>query len=389
MAPTARAPRSPPDPERRRLVAVGEPAPLFVQACTNNPRFELGLAAGRYIVLCFFGSAGDASGQDLLSVLASRRSLFDDDNIAFFGVSADPADEARVFQDLPGIRFFWDFDLEASRLYGSVLEDAPSPPQSYRRQWFVLDPTLRVMGRGDAGEQGEGAGALIAVLESLPPASRFAGVELQAPILYLPNVFEPEFCRRLIAYHQTRPSQASGVMREREGRTVAVEQDRFKRRLDCTIQDPDLVGMIQSRIARRVAPEILKVHQFKATRMERYLVGCYDSQDGGHFRAHRDNTTRGTRHRRFAVSVNLNDDFEGGEIAFPEYGPRRFKPPAGAAVVFSCSLLHAVSPMTRGRRYVFLPFLYDEDAARTREASAQDSAGGERARTKRGQGRRR
>jgi predicted 2-oxoglutarate/Fe(II)-dependent dioxygenase YbiX len=38
-------------------------------------------------------------------------------------------------------------------------------------------------------------------------------------------------------------------------------------------------------------------------------------------------------------------------LAFPEYGPRRFKPPVGGAVVFSCSLPHAVARMTRGRRY--------------------------------------
>jgi hypothetical protein len=38
-------------------------------------------------------------------------------------------------------------------------------------------------------------------------------------------------------------------------------------------------------------------------------------------------------------------------------------------VVFSCSLLHAVSRVTRGRRYAFLPFLYDDAAARIREAN--------------------
>ena len=69
------------------------------------------------------------------------------------------------------------------------------------------------------------------------------------------------------------------------------------------------------------------------------------------------------------MSINLNDDFEGGEVSFPEYGPRGFKPPPGGAVVFSCSLLHAVSKVTRGRRYAFLPFLYDDAAAKVREAN--------------------
>src|SRR5215208_4582634 len=132
----------------------------------------------------------------------------------------------------------------------------------------------------------------------------------------------------------------------RSGRTIPIE-------------DAELI--------RRINLEIEKVHFFKPTRMERYIVSCYAAEDGGHFRPHRDNTTSGTAHRRFAVSINLNHDFEGGEVRFPEYGPRSYKAPPGGAVVFSCPLLHAVSKVMRGRRYAFLPFLYDEEAARIRE----------------------
>ena len=105
--------------------------------------------------------------------------------------------------------------------------------------------------------------------------------------------------------------------------------------------------------------------------MERYIVSCYAAEDEAHFRAHRDNTTKGTAHRRFAVSINLNADFEGGEVSFPEYGSRSFKAPIGGAVIFPCALLHAVSKVTSGRRYAFLPFLYDEEAAKVRETNNQ------------------
>jgi hypothetical protein len=37
--------------------------------------------------------------------------------------------------------------------------------------------------------------------------------------------------------------------------------------------------------------------------------------------------------------------------------------------VFSCSLLHQVSAVTAGKRYAFLPFLYDDAAAKIREAN--------------------
>jgi len=116
-------------------------------------------------------------------------------------------------------------------------------------------------------------------------------------------------------------------------------------------------------------PEIRKAFQFETTRIERYIIACYDSAKGGHFRAHRDNTTPGTAHRRFAATINLNDDFDGGELWFPEFGPRRYRPPAGGAVVFSCSLLHEAMPVTQGTRYAVLPFLYDDAAARIREAN--------------------
>ena len=43
--------------------------------------------------------------------------------------------------------------------------------------------------------------------------------------------------------------------------------------------------------------------------------------------------------------------------------------------MFSCSLLHEAAPVTSGKRYVFLPFLYDEEAARVREENSGALAG--------------
>jgi predicted 2-oxoglutarate/Fe(II)-dependent dioxygenase YbiX len=50
----------------------------------------------------------------------------------------------------------------------------------------------------------------------------------------------------------------------------------------------------------------------------------------------------------------------------PEYGSRTYRAPTGGAVVFSCSLLHEATAVTRGRRFAFLPFLYDDEAAKVR-----------------------
>jgi predicted 2-oxoglutarate/Fe(II)-dependent dioxygenase YbiX len=104
--------------------------------------------------------------------------------------------------------------------------------------------------------------------------------------------------------------------------------------------------------------------------MDRYIVACYDSAVGGHFYRHRDNVNAGAQHRRFAVSLNLNSDYEGCDLVFPEFGRRAYRAPHGGAVVFSCGALHQVTPVTRGRRYAFLAFLYGEADAASRERNS-------------------
>jgi peroxiredoxin/predicted 2-oxoglutarate/Fe(II)-dependent dioxygenase YbiX len=365
--PEAEAAPAAPQAQRYRRVEPGDPAPWFRQRSSSNPTYNFDTVGGRYVVLCFFASAGDAAGQEALKILDEHRALFNDADVAFFGVSLDPGDETRVKGQLPGIRYIWDFDASVSRLYGVAPVETDSQKIAVRRLWLVIDPMLRVRAVIPFRPDGTDRHQVVELLEALPPRERFVGFPIQAPILVLPNVFEPEFCRQLISLYETHGGAESGFMREIDGKTVMTHDFAHKRRSDYVITDEKIVEATRSRIRRRIVPEIQKAHQAVMTRMERYIVACYDSTNGGHFRAHRDNTTKGTAHRRFAVSINLNAEFEGGEVSFPEYGPQSFKPPPGGAVVFSCSLLHAVSPMTAGRRFAFLPFLYDDEAAKLRE----------------------
>lgn len=341
----------------------GDPAPGFFQRTPANPRYRFDSAAGRYIVLLFLHSAAGPAA-DRLAAATGRSDLFDDSFAALFVVSTDPEDEAqgRLANRVPGLRIFWDGDQTISRLYGAVVEGGKK-----RGAWVIIDPTMRVIDTVPFAADGSDIARALDLLAGLPPPARFAGIELQAPILYLPRVFEPDLCSHLIGLYEMQGGEASGFMREENGKTVPVHDTRHKVRRDIVIEDANLIAKLQARILRRIVPEIRKIHMFEATRMERYIVSCYDGTEGGHFAPHRDNTTSGTAHRRFAVSINLNDDFDGGEVSFPEYGPRGFKAPAGGAVVFSCTLLHTVSRVTRGRRYAFLPFLYDEAAARIRQ----------------------
>ncbi|HYD17083.1 MAG TPA: 2OG-Fe(II) oxygenase [Patescibacteria group bacterium] len=356
-------------------LGTGDPAPWFTQRSYSNPEYRFDTAAGRYIVMGFFASAGSPGGQEALEVIRQNRALFDDKHLAFFGISIDAGDEAqkRVHEEMPGLRYFWDFDLAVSKLYGSVARNfSPADGRVVaRRIWYVLDPTMRIMAAIPMDSNPNHGAELIAFLKALPPVEKFAGIELQAPVIYLPNVFEPELCQRLIDIYEDQGGVESGFMRDVGGKTVGIVDYGLKRRSDVVLTDETLLAELRARLKKRLVPEIEKIHFFHATRIERFIVACYDGAHGGFFRPHRDHTTKGTAHRRFAVTINLNNDFEGGELNFPEYGPRTFKPPPGGAVVFSCALLHAVTPVTKGKRYAFLPFLYDEAAAKIRAENQQ------------------
>lgn len=353
---------------------VGDPAPLFSAPTHSTRPFQFGAAAGRMVVLSFLGEARRAGFAPLHAELAELRAAFDDERFCFFGVSLDAAEFGPdgLREELPGIRWFLDADGAVSALYGALQRNGDGT-RSYQPFSLLLDQRLRVLAQlplAGAGLERHLA-RLLATGLAIPADEASAPATRQAPALMVPRVFEAGFCEQLIRYYRENRSEDSGFMRDQEGKTVGVYDYSTKRRRDCSIEDEAVRRQCMLRIHRRLVPEIKRAYQFEATRMERYIVACYEGENGGHFRAHRDNTTRATAHRRFAVSLNLNADYDGGEIWFPEYGRQQFRPAPGEAVVFSCSMLHEATPVTRGTRYVFLPFLYDDAAAALRQETEQ------------------
>lgn len=346
----------------------GDPAPWFFAPTASNSRYNFASVAGRYVVLAFAGPAGRPAAAAAHEAMrrAQAEGVLNDARTAGFVVSIDPADdvEGGPRDAVPGLRVFRDRDGAVSRLYG-VAVAGEGGAMRYAPCAFLLDPLLRVMVVAPIERIEE----LLALVRRLPEPALHTGFEVPAPVLVLPRVMEPELCRQLIAVYETGGGEESGFMVERDGKTVGVYDPSTKKRRDQEIMDERLRAALRACVTRRIAPEMRKAFQFNPTRIERYIVARYDGAEGGHFRAHRDNTTPGTAHRRFAVTINLNDGFDGGELWFPEFGTRRYRPPVGGAVVFSCSVLHEATPVTRGVRYATLPFLYDDAAAKVRQAN--------------------
>ncbi len=348
-----------------RPLVIGEAVPAFHARAEGNPRFAFDTVAGRWVLVLIPGPMGEpGKAERLAATVGPHAARFDTTNLAMIVIGTDPADEAAGrLRDGTGRRVLWDDDGAARRAFRAVAEDG-----ALRPGWLLLDPQLRVFGIWGLEE---GAQAM-AVLARLPPPGDHAGVPMHAPVLILPRVFEPAFCRRLIALYEAQGGEETGFMRDVGGRTVGILDRNQKRRRDTLIEDEALQAQIRARLTTRLVPEVQRAFQFLATRIERYIVACYDAADAGFFRAHRDNTTLGTAHRRFAVTINLNaEEYEGGDLCFPEFGPRTYRAPTGGACVFSCSLLHEARPVTAGRRYACLPFLYDDAAAAIRQRNAQ------------------
>lgn len=203
--------------------------------------------------------------------------------------------------------------------------------------------------------------ALAEVAGARPPGRLGA----HPPVLVLPRALSAADCACLVAaWQRPVPVWDSG-----DGMTSAgydVEQGEFKVRNEAygrvdqlILRAPETLGRLDALLGRRVLPEIGKAFQTRVARREDYRVARYDAADGGVLPPHRDNPTPETRHRRFTLSVLLNaGGFEGGGLRFREYGEQTYEVETGTAIVWSCSLLHEVLPVTAGQRFILGTHLF-------------------------------
>jgi predicted 2-oxoglutarate/Fe(II)-dependent dioxygenase YbiX len=225
---------------------------------------------------------------------------------------------------------------------------------------FVLDENLRVSVRL---QRDADAGAFVRTLAGIYAARPTPQPQLlrrQAPVLFIPEVFDKACCDGLIALFEETGGAPSGTAYVHGDKADWKPDPAVKMRRDIYLEDGPWLERVKDALVRRVLPEIQRCFNFQVTQHEVFKVIRYD-EGAGYFRPHRDNESRDTQHRRFAMTLNLNTgDYEGGALRFPEFGPDLYVPERGGAVIFSCSLLHEVTPVTRGRRYGLLGFFFGE-----------------------------
>ena len=240
---------------------------------------------------------------------------------------------------------------------------------------LVLDRNMRIALRLSPAADGDIVGDCLKCLDALPYEAA-SDVATPAPVLVLPNLLPPAFCRSLIELFDCSPTIEGAVARiDAAGHSRSVVDHTKKHRRDLMLDEGSaLHRRLQDSLLERCAADIFKAFQARVTYTDRILLSRYDDS-GGFFRRHRDNAAANIAFREFALSVNLNTgDYDGGHVIFPEYNDHRYRPPTGAGVIFSTGLLHEATPVTAGRRYVLLTFFHGEAAEARRRALDQVDA---------------
>lgn len=340
-------------------IQPGDLAPNFVFSDTAGRRMALSQddVAGHFIALVFLGStASDAAQRDLESFAAPAPGAAVIKVFAFGGAApVARAAAARAAYPFPVVA-----DPEG-RCRAGYLGAPDGEPAT-----ILLGPNRHVM----TVLTGAGQAARCRAIVDAVAARRGARVVMtpHPPVLIVPDVLGPADRRYLMDVFATQGQQWIDCNWEQQGgelppHDVKMRVSEYGRadRVDHFIATRETSELIHSRFRARLFPEIKKAFQYDVTRYEPYRIGCYEGERGGELHGHRDNTLPIVAHRRFAVSVNLNaEEFEGGELRFPEFGDEVYRPETGTAIAFSCSMLHEAMHVTKGRRYVLLAFLGGE-----------------------------
>ncbi len=219
---------------------------------------------------------------------------------------------------------------------------------------YVLTPNLRIQKKYALDNP---AAAIGKILADVSPPAPMPGpvITMHAPVLIIPNVLTSTQCQFLIQHWQ-QGNQFEGKVGVG---SQARAQKSAKVRTDILLKEP-LMAKVDYIFGGTLFPEIEKVFGLKVSHREEYKIGCYEAAKGGFFKPHRDNFEKYLCHRRVAMTLNLNDDYDGGGLNFPEYGNAVYRPEAGGAVIFPCSLMHQALPVTSGQRFMMVSFLFCE-----------------------------
>lgn len=335
-------------------LSIGDIAPDCILAGPDGKELSLrsDSIAGNPIVILFCPRL-NAAGKEMLDCFSNSLDTFAANGARLFAITLAKADT------LAGQSLNFPVLLDRRE---QVFANFTAPRD--RPSTVVLRRNHHVAGifNGEAAAQ---AAAALSLAERMAWERKTTLMHVHPPVLLIPEAFSRDDCRRLIEIFETRgqtfvqPGNAMDYLNGADYKMRIPEHMR-EDRVDHFFFEKSTLAFVKNRLNQRILPEIVKAFHYRVTKYETLRMACYQGHRGGYSHGHRDNIPPYV-YRRFAMSINLNtEEFEGGELRFPEFGDQRYRPESGTAIVFSSSLLHEAMHVTAGRRFVFLAFLFGD-----------------------------
>jgi peroxiredoxin len=312
-----------------RLLAAGDRMPDFVLPDPKGTlRFFYQSVTGAPAVFFMAANTAMQDQWDEVKELAGQAAAILSAGADLFIVSNDGIESLEMVSKIVPEHAAWLADIKGVVNLG--LRSAAQFPLS-GTACFVLDSNQRILAaRGNTAGQATWALGVLQAMSSDEPQK----LGQVAPILMLPAVLEPTDRSKLV--EQISASGMAGG--------------------SAPIADKALGEHVTKILIRRIGPEVEKAFSFDDFTLEDLALRWDDpasAADKG--RAINDPAVEG---RPFYLLVDLDAAaYSGGEISFPEFGPHRYQPGPGGAIVHAGTLLRELGLVTAGRRSLLVATL--------------------------------
>ncbi|HEY2891126.1 MAG TPA: hypothetical protein VGJ31_10890 [Dongiaceae bacterium] len=323
-------------PPGERLLAAGDRMPDFVLPDPKGTlRFFYQSVTGAPAVFFMAANTAMQDQWDEVKELAGQAAAIRAAGADLFIVSNDGIESLEMVSKIIPEHAAWLADIKGVVNLG--LRSAAQFPLA-GTACFVLDSNQRILAaRGNTAGQAIWALGVLQTMSSDEPQK----LGQVAPILMLPAVLEPADRSKLV--EQISASGTPGG--------------------SAPIADKALSEHVRKILIRRIGPEVEKAFSFDDFTFEDLALRWGDpasAADKG--RAINDPAVEG---RPFYLLVDLDAAaYSGGEISFPEFGPHRYQPGPGGAIVHAGTLLRQLAAVSAGRRCLLTATLRRRASAR-------------------------
>lgn len=346
-----------------KLLEPGDYMPPFEVYDSERKLRTLEGLGGRHCLLVYQSAAHPEKVEEFYKALEQRLGEANLQETPLLMLMDDVPERVQRFRETFKIALplYPDPDRRIGRSLGVVKQGQPVTPTG-----FVLDNNLKISQVHRHVEPGKLA-ALLAnglAMDVSQFNARYAQpktLSRMAPALIVPDVLTPELCAKCINAFRN-GNTFDGTIGAGDNKAYRAD---VKIRTDFIVRGA-LLEELDDKLSRSYFPEIKKALGVEILHREMYKIGVYKGENGGFFRQHRDNYDYPMGYRRIASTIHLNDEYEGGGLRFPEYGPDICRPETGSAIAFNAALLHEALPVTKGERFVVVAFLHgrEEEAYR-------------------------